>query len=140
MDLIQTDGPQKQFLEFFVAICSCGGKRILSNQEACLAMIVLNPARRRSLLLSTSNLEDSTVHYWHSKSDEIYKKKHRGKLPPTVAGSIFLGKEEWASGFPDVYVNWFGCKDWKPGKDELFYSPRVFGLPIQEGVSAIQVC
>ena len=42
IQLICDQGPQKRFMAFFQAICSCGGQQIISNQELCLSRLVLD--------------------------------------------------------------------------------------------------
>lgn len=42
IQLIREQGPQKRFMAFFQAICSCGGNQIISNQELCLSRLVLD--------------------------------------------------------------------------------------------------
>ena len=49
--LIERTGPEKRLLEFFQAICSCRGIKIVSNQENCVRLLYRNVDNRRSLLM-----------------------------------------------------------------------------------------
>ena len=52
--LIERTGPEKRLLEFFQAICSCKGLKIVSNQENCIRLLYRNVRNRRSLLIETA--------------------------------------------------------------------------------------
>jgi hypothetical protein len=137
-DLIRCNGPKKELIRFFQAICSVHGERIPTNQDLCLEYLYLNRSNRRQLLLETTEIKghhppvkfelNSEREYFaenpNSGKDEfrrILEQRH-GK---------FLGIESWEQGFTPVYVAWFGADDWKPGGQSqdgstdspLFFSP-----------------
>ena len=132
IDLIGNQGPHKRFMAFFQAICSCGGKQIISNQELCLTRLFLEVEQRKRLMLTTRCDEPSGAlpplalplpfgekQQWHSLSDAALP---AGEAPDH---GEFIGKEQWLRGFAPVFVKWECSAAWSCGMDELFYHPSV---------------
>jgi hypothetical protein len=51
--LIDDNGPRPQYMNFFTAICSCGGQTVVSNQEEILRMMLLKRQTREHYFLTT---------------------------------------------------------------------------------------
>ena len=52
-EVIEDQGPEPATMGFFRAICSCRGKKILSNQELCLRQLIQEEDNREALLMET---------------------------------------------------------------------------------------
>ena len=93
--LIKTKGLQSRLLSFFVSICTCQNKPIVSNQEAVLSQIWLDDDFRDHILFKMVENEDGNrTKLWESKADER-------TFPPD-----FLGQECVASGFKEILLDW----------------------------------
>ncbi|GMH53038.1 hypothetical protein TrLO_g6616 [Triparma laevis f. longispina] len=91
--LIMAKGFQSRLLEFFVSICTCNGKAIISNQEAVLSQVWLKPQDREQVLFAIKTDDDMTKATQWQSLDNSYP-------------DDFLGKECVASGFKRVLVDW----------------------------------
>ena len=116
IQLICDQGPQKRFMAFFQAICSCGGQQIISNQELCLSRLVLDHECNSKLFVQTRTLgrEHGVTKPW---------------TPSTTFPPKFLAKDVWDSGFENVFVAWSCADSWERGQDELFHSPSALHMP-----------
>ena len=71
METIQERGPKPATMGFFRAICSCRGKKILSNQEMCLSELVKDQDNHDKLLLRTIQIQPKMFDFMQKHLDEM---------------------------------------------------------------------
>ena len=92
--LIMSKGFQSRLLMFFVSICTCQGKAIVSNQEAVLSQVWLQVSDREQMLFALKEDENmAAATKWETKTT-------------TAFPDVFLGKECVQSAFKRVLVSW----------------------------------
>ena len=125
IELIGDQGPRPHFMRFFIAICSCNGKQIITNQELCLVRLFLDEARRKALMLEICTIPDviapSARQKWKARRPV---RSRRARAPPP-RGDGFGSKDarppisRGASRACCVF--WFGSND---ATTERAASPR----------------
>ena len=128
--LIKDEGPIKEALNFFTAICACDKKFIRSNQDLLVRELLEDKGAKASYLFEFSLYPDGA-----DTSKLLYMKYKMNNISSTVvdkishdAVSVILGHEIAGEESEPIFVKWKGSNDWRAGMDALYHDAESVGL------------
>ncbi|GMI17805.1 hypothetical protein TrLO_g6323 [Triparma laevis f. longispina] len=116
--LIHERGPQERLINFFIAISTCQGKGVISNQESILTNVFMNAQNHKDMILKVyQKKDDDERESWYRPSQSEDKKS--GEELKKDPNNLFLGSDLIEDGkvYP-IWVSWEDMETCKSGNNK----------------------
>jgi len=130
--LVRDEGPIKEALQFFTAICACEGKYLRKNQDLLVKQLLKDTTAKANYLFEISSSPPgavtsqilSTAYKFKDVSPAI-----KDKLETELSLSVVLGHDYAGEDASPIFVKWRGSDAWKPGSNNsLFFDAKTVGF------------
>lgn len=116
--LIHERGPQERLINFFIAISTCQGKGVISNQESILTNVFMNTQNHKDMILKVYQKKDDDERESWYRPSQFEDKKSAEELKKD-RNNLFLGSDliEDEKVYP-IWVSWEDMETCKSGNNK----------------------